>query len=155
MLGKIARFLHQMWIEAFKVGKLKLEPLEEPIETSGEPEDVFEHGDCVTLGFIEPTEPMDWDEFERELYSNEDEILEKAFRILKKKLEKRGYEVERTYKKLFYVEPASKPRVWYIVKKRGEPIAYCDIVISELEYSSETPYAELSTVCFSAPKEVE
>jgi len=150
MLGKIVRFLHQMWIEPFRIDKLKVKPLEEGTETSGEPEDVFKHGDWVVLGFIEPTKPMDWDDFTFELYFESEPILEKAFSILKKKLEERGYEIERAYKPLFYAE-SPKPRVWYIVKKRGKPIAYCDLVIPEPEYSEE-PYAELVTVCMNVPK---
>jgi len=153
MLKVLKRLVCAIWTNPFKIDDLKFEPVEEGTETSGYPEDVFEQGDWVTLGFIEPERPMDWDEFLESLYREEKEILRKTFETVKRNLERRGYDVEKSYKPLFHVEPADKPRIWYIVKKRGKPVAYCDIVIHEGE--GERPYAEVSTVCMSVPEKVE
>lgn len=152
MLKVLKRLVCAIWTNPFKIDDLKFEPVEEGTETSGYPEDVFERGDWVTLGFIEPERPMDWDEFLETLYPKEEEILRDVFRMVERNLKKRGYEVERSFEPLFRVsEP--QPRIWYIVKKRGKPVAYCDIVIHEGE--GERPYAEVSTVCMSVPEKVE
>ena len=144
------------WIEPFKVDNLRLDPVEEGTETSGLPEEVFEEGDWVVLGDIEPEKPMDFDEFSTELYFAQEEILSKAFKILKRKLEQQGYEIELSDIPLFHATPAEKPRIWYIVKKHGKPIAYCDLTISEPDIyeieERERPFAELSTVCLSLPQ---
>jgi len=151
-LTEFIRNICALWINPFKVRNLRVDVVEEGTETSGHPEDVFEKGDWVVLGYIEPAKPMDWERFSKELLFNERKILEEAFEYIKRNLEKKGYEVERTNRKLFYVSPEEKPRVWYIVKRRGKPVAYCDIVIREGE--GEEPYAELSTVCMPVPKEI-
>ena len=144
------------WIEPFKVDNLRLDPVEEGTETSGLPEEVFEEGDWVVLGDIEPEKPMDFDEFSTELYFAQEEILSKAFKILKRKLEQQGYEIELSDRPLFHATPAEKLRIWYIVKKYGKPIAYCDLVITEPEMTETKegvmPFAELTTVCISVPE---
>jgi hypothetical protein len=150
VFNALLRLLHAVWTEPFRVDDFVFRPVEYGTETSGMPEDVFKHGDWVTLGYIEPARPMDWDKFLNELFFVQWDILEKAFDIMKSKLERLGYEIEISPRPLFYVEPGDKPRIWYIVKKRGRPIAYCDLVVSVGE--GEEPYAELSTVCMKVPK---
>jgi hypothetical protein len=145
--GKIAgRVNSSALIEPFRVGDFVVRGS----ETSVTPEDIFRRG-WATLGFIEPARPMSWGEFREklheELYFAEENILERAFDIMKRKLERLGYEVERSRRMLFLAD-GDEPRVWYIVKKRGRPVAYCDLTISEGEEEEDRePYAELLTVC--------
>jgi len=155
MLGALERLICGIWTDPFKVNNLRFEPVEEGTKTSGHPEDVFEKGDWVTLGFVEPEKPTNWDEFEEDLFEKEEEILKKAYKEIKRHLEKQGYRVVMTPVPLFYATPEEKPRIWYVVKKNGKEIAYCDIFISyeRLEEESE-PYAEVSTVCMHVPEKM-
>jgi hypothetical protein len=70
-----------------------------------------------------------------------------VFSVLKSELERLGYEVKRSRGMLFLAD-GDEPRIWYIVKKEGKPVAYCDLFISEGEEEEDRePYAELTTVC--------
>ena len=146
---------HGIWTIPFRTERLKFIPIEEGTETSGHPKNVFEHGDWVVLGFVEPTRPMDWEEFLDTLYPEREKILERVFEGVRSNLKKMGYDIERSYKPLFHVEEWEyKPSVWYVVKKNGEPIAYCELIILEGEIGlpRSRPYAEVSIVCLKVSK---
>jgi len=144
---------HGIWTRPFRTEKLKFRPVEMGYETSGHPKEVFEHGDWVTLGFVEPTRSMGLEEFSDILYFEREDIIERVFEDVKRNLERMGYSIERSYRPLFHVEEWEyKPRIWYIVKKGEKPIAYCDLIISSGEIAEPgEPYAEVSTVCIRAP----
>ena len=117
------------WIDRLVINnKWVIEPIEEGTETSGEPEEVFKHGDWVDLGYIKPTKKMSWEDFLDELWWDSSTILKRAFEKLKEKLRARGFEVVESREPLFYFE-GENPRLWYRVFKQGMAVAVCDLVV--------------------------
>jgi len=117
-------------LEPFKVGKLQFVPSVDPSETDGTIEELVEVGDWITLGYIEPTKTMKYDDFLDSLYDVIRNTLEKVFDKIKRELEEAGYEVERSGRPLFYVSKA-KDRIWFKVKKNGVDKAYCEVTYDD------------------------